>query len=548
MKLSNIYGLAAGLLASSLATGTWAATFPATDTAGADAVAVVDAGGGGDYLTLAAAAADFNAMAGGMARNWTIEIASDLTETANVGIANATNGFTLTIKPAASTTPLIDFTQLTDNAGPSGSLVIGSLLSGWTLSTMSGVVLDGSNNGTNSRDLTVRNASAAVPFPSPIHIVGATNTTVKNLVVVNRSTHTTNAGYGIRWTNRDNNFPNNGLTENNHITSTAGTQGQGIGYTTSGTPTFGQNTTGSVIRGNDVTARTRGIFLGRNGGTTTIEGNTVRVNQTTSGFLSSGLNHNSAGGATTFTTIVRNNEFLQLATANTSAGNFGIVGIFCEAAGASASYQVYNNVLTGFAATGTAGDYSVHGIRLLNANAAGNMLAEHNSIYMGSVNANGTTAGNLFGIGVRNNLTSGTVTIRNNIVLWEKTAGSAIFTNDTGGTFASVGNNIVSSGNVAVRGATTYANLGDWQGAGFDLTATGGQSVNPTTTSPGAWVSKTANLRFAGGAAVPMAPVASSTILTDIDGQVRPATDAWPGAFEQVGITVPVELDSFQID
>lgn len=524
-----------------------AATFPGTDTAGADATVTINAGGGGDYTSLAAAATAFNAMTTGMQRNWTIEIASDLTEAANISIANTTNGNTLTIKPAASTAPTVTFTQLADNAGPSGHLVIGSPLASFSPVVMSNVIIDGSNNGTTSRDLTLIN-SAATSFPNPriIRFVGATtDCAVKNCIITNRST-SGQSGFGVDWTQRDGSVPNNNLTENNLITATTGSALQGIGFNTSGAALSG-SITGSVIRDNDITARTRGIFLNRNAGCL-IEGNIIRVNQPNAGTHSQGINFASTGGANNWTMTIRNNEFLQLATGTNSAGTVGVTAILLDGAGTGSENLVYNNIITGFSRTGTAADDVVRAIS--QGAVAPNLTVEHNSIYMPNTNSTGVTAGRVTAIGTTAATFSGTLTARNNIILWEDNVGFPIFKANAGGSIVAAGNNVVSTAgaNVGSVNATNYADLTAWQGAGYDLTATGGQSVNPTTTSPGAWINKASNLRFAGGAASPMIPVASSTILTDIDGNVRPSTNAWPGSFEQVGVTVPVELDVFGLD
>jgi hypothetical protein len=75
---------------------------------------------------------------------------------------------------------------------------------------------------------------------------------------------------------------------------------------------------------------------------------------------------------------------------------------------------------------------------------------------------------------------------------------------------------------------TNITAFADWQALGFDTPGTGGQSTDPFFTLPN-WNSE---LRFAGRPIQGISGVASSTVLTDIDGNARPATDAIPGAQE----------------
>ncbi len=129
-------------------------------------------GTGGDYPTLTAAVAALNS--GGMSGNTTFSILNNLTEAGAVVINQwaecAPGGYTLTISPASGTTPTI--------SASSATAVI-------VLNGADRVTIDGSNNGTNTRDLTISNTStaantAAVWVSSLGTATGATNNTIKN--------------------------------------------------------------------------------------------------------------------------------------------------------------------------------------------------------------------------------------------------------------------------------------------------------------------------------------------------------------------------------
>ncbi|HPB32150.1 MAG TPA: hypothetical protein PLB62_11895, partial [Candidatus Sumerlaeota bacterium] len=81
---------------------------------------------GADYLTLAEAAADFNAFTGAFTGDWTLRIASDLTEPANVAFGNiVTPPHRVIIRPVEGLSPSVTFTQTGVGAIP-GHLIIGA--------------------------------------------------------------------------------------------------------------------------------------------------------------------------------------------------------------------------------------------------------------------------------------------------------------------------------------------------------------------------------------------------------------------------------------
>ncbi|HEV7646032.1 MAG TPA: Calx-beta domain-containing protein [Pyrinomonadaceae bacterium] len=145
-------------------------------------------GSGGDYATLTAAITAVNGgvLSGPVVLNLTDATYPSetfpLTINANPG-SSATN--TITIKPAAGVSPVI--------FGSASSCII-------KLSGADYVTIDGSNNGSSSRDLSItnnstNNNSAAVCFSSLGAGAGATNDTIKNTVL--RAGALINTSFGV---------------------------------------------------------------------------------------------------------------------------------------------------------------------------------------------------------------------------------------------------------------------------------------------------------------------------------------------------------------
>jgi hypothetical protein len=160
-------------------------------------------GTGGDYPSLSAASAAFSAYPGGLPGNWTLEILNDLTEPTNSWFGNLTNGYSVTVKPASGVTATITFTKTTDNTNPSGAIIVGVSADSWTpLMKTDNFIIDGSNNGTTSRDLTLTiPATVTFAYNCPIHVLGdSDNVVIKNCNILNLSPGTGAAICGIRFT------------------------------------------------------------------------------------------------------------------------------------------------------------------------------------------------------------------------------------------------------------------------------------------------------------------------------------------------------------
>jgi hypothetical protein len=494
---------------------------------------------GDGYTSLAVAATAFNGLAGGINANWTIEIVEDLTEPAHVYIANATNGFKLTIKPEATKNPTITFTQTTGGT-TAGALVFGVNTSGAVaaanvFTSVNGYEIDGSNNGTNSRNLTITNASN-IGTTIILRVVADTDgLVVKNtrLISTKASGTDTIIGLGAGKVDSIDRIPDNLRVENcelraDLLTNTSATSGIGVAGTNAFTTAIDAtaNMTGHIFVGNDVFVRHRGIapVYSRN---YQVLDNIITLNNPNSGTESTAIGDLLSNGSSTPGTVtILRNRIVQATTANTAA-TFGISGITIGV-GSGTTYVVSNNTITGMAASSASAVDSVYrGIRL--ASGADIFNIEHNSINVdASGTPNGTTVGRVGAISITT-LTTGSVNLSNNLIRYAQPAGAAIVGASATGLAPTSfkGNNIVATaapvGVITGATGTPFVTHAAWLAEGYDTA--GGQSVDPTTTTP-AW---NASLLFS-GAPAGMAGVGASTVLTDIVGTARPATGALPGA------------------
>ncbi|MFY8020703.1 MAG: hypothetical protein ACOVP1_05875, partial [Bacteroidia bacterium] len=177
---------AATLTASPPAAGT-PPTTPNSYTIGALLTGTIPVGSGGTYATLTAAAAAYNSgcLSGAVVFSLTDVLYSSaetfpITFNAN-GYTSLTNY--LTIKPATSTNTIIE-----------GSVATGSIIK---LNGADFITIDGSNSGTNSRNLTIRNnttttsGNAVVWIASPALANGSNNNTLKNTIIEGNASTTT---------------------------------------------------------------------------------------------------------------------------------------------------------------------------------------------------------------------------------------------------------------------------------------------------------------------------------------------------------------------
>jgi len=526
---------------------------PFDNTTGGPVVATV--GATGDYATLSAASIAFNGVAGGINREWTLAILENLTEAANLGFANSFGaGGKLIIKPAATVTPTITFTQTTAQAGTAffGHLIIGSyaidIAAGPnivpsltnTIASNGNYEIDGSNTvGGTTRDLTITTGEATTLVSAAnnlIRIIGDSDgVVIKNTRVVFNDTGGTATAIGLAGCviSATNLAPDNVTLQNNLIQSSVITgtsiNGAGIGTTlaASGTIPAGsiaiQNLT---VVDNTIRANQRGVFM--NGvGNATVSRNTITIDQTGTTTATVPIFHFGSNTLTGWTQTYDRNVLSVESNHLAAAGN-GAYGILCDSGPTAGTYSITNNIIKGaFNINPTPADTLVRGISV--ASVASNYTIEHNSISIPATSATGVTANRVGGIVASLAFTTGTLVLRNNILRFAETDGTAVgirLANATGVT--ATGNCLFVTGPIFARVDTTdLADFAAWQGLGFDI-AGGSQNADPAASTP-PW---DANLRFLNKPTSGLTAVTSSTTLVDVDGNARPATGAIPGAQE----------------
>jgi hypothetical protein len=519
-------------------------------------------GANADYNTLYDAATDFNAYAGGCRGDWTLWIDTNSNETIQSFFGNTVAPYFVTIRPTAGETKTINFSY-TDPAGISGAMIIGAnqMANMNVLIKTDNFNINGSPDETDAMNL-VLTARGSIANCRIVRVFGnSDNFTIKNCYVLNTTT-ATSAAAAISFTSRVTTgslnvlIPDNCTVSHCYIAGSASAAtGAGIefGFSTSAGYALSQGyaATGLVIEKSTIFGRSRGIFLNNNAGTT-ISNNTIRINQTVTGYLSQAIYHASGNNATGWKMDIYNNVFDQMTTANVASGIYGLAAMDLSGAGGlgtTATYNIYNNIISaekwGFAATATQTAY--WGIRCGSAYANYNIY--HNSIYMpakSALSASSTNATN--SIAITSPSYQGTANVYNNLVKIGQLGGTALYFFRNTGTYNSDYNDLVVYGGAStgLDRNNVYASLANWQTA--SSVDSHSQTVDPMATAPAVWSATDLHFSPALSSAAPLLAVPRlAAVLTDIDGENR-ADPCWPGADEHVSVAVPVELSSFNIE
>ena len=347
-------------------------------------------GEGADYATLAAAIKDLEEI--GMEGDVDLLICADLKETENTSLVNQTD-YTLTIRPDKAEMRTIEYGDQLDNPGPSGHITIGYDLKGWAATPTKNVVIDGSFDG-EGQYLTIKagdgtNAGVLVLFYGKV-----TNSVVKNCRLINERTTKTNyitqfrveqlvSGTNPAAEYRTDNSPIGVGFENCYMQVTGVGNAQAVYYNgaVAATAKVG-GPKDCFVKNCEIVANLRGIFLSGADGAI-IEGNTFRLPKAPTGFLAHGIMGYSEMGVIS----VRGNQFLEMKTNNTSAGDYGIQGI--TASGGADVWVIENNYFTGLDALA---DVSAKAIKLCYVRCDDSCVVRHNTFFVGSFTYTPTTA------------------------------------------------------------------------------------------------------------------------------------------------------------
>lgn len=484
-------------------------------------------GGGGAYATLTDAIADVNTK--GLAGNTTFSILNSLTEAGTMTINQWTEcgagNYTLTIKPAAATTPTISTSSTTAVLKLNGA---------------DRVIIDGSNNGSTSRDMTISNtntgtSSAVIWVASASASDGANNNIIKNCNLTGNATTTTLMGIfqggtasisttGSALTNNaSNTYQNNQVTLVQYGVFVRGVDAATLGtglqviQNTIGTPANGfgftgvtvQYQTAALIESNEIqnqvqasTANSGGVIILDNQNSTISKNNIHNLNYTGS----------STG---------------KMVGIHTSSATYNVVG-------SPSNLTISNNIIYDLKSTATSTSWNTSGIS--NGGGYGDKYY-YNTVYLtGSLSGTGGTGGSAcFANG--NGLTStnaDALDLRNNVFAMTGTsvAAATLYAHYTTRTslagFTLNYNSLFVNATAPAVGhygrfnAVNYTTFANWQAVAGEANSIG---VNPLLNSA-------TNLRPGLGSLLLNAgtPV---TVLDDITGFTRSVAMPTIGAYEQ---------------
>lgn len=481
-----------------------------------------------NYATLTNALNDLNLRGVGAAVTFELtDVSYSASETFPLNInavagVSATN--TITIKPAAGVTPVI--------SGSSGTAVL-------KVTATDYLVIDGSNNGTASRDLTITNTNVA---GSTVLWIGnaasptdaATHVTVKNIIVTGNTPSTTIAGFLLgsgATLGSAAEISNNNITIQNNLVTRAQNGVFAIGNAT----TLDSNW---LISGNTFGSATPADKLGyrgvavQNAKNFSVEGNTI------AGVTISGTNSATGilAGAGLNTGSISKNKITGIT--NTNSGGYGALGVYINTSSTNANLTIANNFISEVTGEGYSGGWAPedngYGIMINN---GGNIKVYFNTV---SLATNQTNGGNTAPINIA--FTASNLDIRNNLFINAQTTGTryAIYSDGANTALTSINyNNYASSGSIGYLGSG-QTTLADWK------TATGqdAASVNVPVT-----VVSASDLHLSGASIgdlnLKCPPIAGIT--TDIDNDVRNTVTPWQymGADENTSAPLPVELSRF---
>ena len=326
-------------------------------TASGQLTGTYEVGSGGDYETLKAAFDEL--MDEGVNGDVTFLITSDLTESENVAIGIDPGEFTITVRPAPATTPVVTFTQSSGNSVYNGAIIIGLTEKdggGDELTLTRNIVFDGSNTeGGTTRDLTLQTAPGAGTANTFRFIGDTENNQIRNTNILwNQSGNAFNT---VQITSRSDSQHQNLLFENNYIeNSSSANSARAIMTDGIVSASVGPEL---IIRDNEMVASRYGVWLREVGGPTTIEGNSFTINQETT--LAAYGVFVEEMAEPSHTVIIRNNT---IEDSGADGNDF-----YAVSAEAPADYKISGNTFRNFTAGGTlfgvniaaAGHYEISG-------------------------------------------------------------------------------------------------------------------------------------------------------------------------------------------
>lgn len=449
--------------------------------------------------------------------------------------------------------------------------------------------IDGSNNGTTTRDLTISNLSATTPSvmligstgTNPIHHIAVKNTNLingansaSNLVISDAATPGT-AGYFNNITIQNNSIQRAYIGLYSIAAVSAG-NGNALLITQNDLNTSGANSIrlvgiymqgvdGGTISNNNVgnmanaaeTTNISGIFVAAGSTNYTITGNNINSIAGTAGQpvgirlangnASSGANvsDNIITAITSAAGVAGPSAGIQLAGStggvnifknkvtnvkNTNTGGWGASGILLGSSSTAANVKLYNNFVSDVAAYGFNGstlDDNGYGIMI---SAGGGYSIWHNTVNMVS-NQTLTTASSSAAINIQSTVTTaGSIDIRNNIFANNQTGGAperyAIVSGAANTVFSNINHNDY------FTTGPTLGFIGINRATLADIVTGFGGNANSLNVNPVFVGSPDLHLNPASNSGLNNFGTPIATVTTDIDNEARSATTPDMGADE----------------
>ena len=377
------------------------------------------------------------------------------------------------------------------------------------------VTIDGSNNGTTSRNLIITTEQTSIEVPIGLNTANADTVVIKNLIIKNLDNGTSKFKYGA-------------VTND-----VAGIMGFTVDNCQIGSPEFPVYRDGVAVWGTS-SAPTQGIvtnndiYAGARGIATYVvndcifNNNNITMLPATSG-TAYAYNHGIYVTGASGPTEVKNNV-ITCVEASTVTNTY-VMGIAFagNAEGGSEYIYVENNMVNVGAADET---HNVYGIGFRSSNDMGNIKLYHNTVVVNDVACTSTC----YGIGHHTNGTGPVdIEMMNNIVINNhtgNTGSAALGLIPTSTVLSSDYNDLVSDQNFVNFKGTSYADLSAWQAAGQDS-----NSVSKDVTFE---ATDDLHLAYASDVDYDLIMNLIPTVLTDIDGDPRNVEDsiAYAGADE----------------
>jgi len=482
----------------------------------------------GTYTTLKAA---FDAINGGVHQGAiTINVTANTTESAsavlNASAAGNSSYTSVLIKPAAGVNATIT------SADPVATIKFNGA---------DNVTIDGSNNATTTRNLTISSSYVATTGTTPTVLWvsstatdGAENITIRNTNFAG-STSTGTVGTVIvsGSTLGAAEVPNNNFSAINNTFVRAQNGIFAVGNATN-------TDTGWIIRNNIVgsTVTTdkmlfRGIAV-QNAKNFEVSGNTVTgvILPASSTNTSQGI---LLGAAVTNGTIFKN-RISDIKQLNTSG--YGAVGLYINSNVAASNLLIYNNIINDVAGTGYAlgGGLADNGNGIVIGNGGGFKLY-YNTVVM---DTNQTNAGRPSALNILSTITAaGAIDVRNNIFVNKQTQTGdryAIYSGAAATVFSNINYNDYFSSGAALGyvGATARVTLGELQ-LGF------GGNVNSLNVSPVFESATDFHLAASGNTALDNKGTFVADVTVDADGVTRNTTTPDLGSYEFTNIVLATQ-------